>query len=88
MDPLEELRKRRAFESAFKLTLKYRKNYIRSVPGLGAIADTAVLMDMTGHPIENTDDIERLLFSFGEFFLFVDPPSNFSRSTYYEGIIR
>ncbi len=69
---MEERQKQHAIESA----LKYRTYYIRSIPGLGAVADMAVLADMTDHPIENTDDIERLLFSFNEFFLFVDPKPN------------
>ena len=67
---------------AFELALKYRLTYIRSIPGIGAVADMAVIVDMIGSSIENTDDIERLLLSCGEFFQFVDPPPGICPSTY------
>ncbi len=47
--------------SSREVVLNYRKGYIRSIPGLGVVADIAVITDLIGHSIQNTDDIERLI---------------------------
>ncbi len=56
-----------------EVALNYRKGYIRSIPGLGVVADIAVITDLIGHSIQNTDDIERLIAANGGVAYFRDP---------------
>ncbi len=55
-----------------EVVLNYRKAYIRSIPGLGVVADIAVITDLIGHSIQNTDDITRLIAANGGVAYFFD----------------